>query len=156
MALQERYDIFEPGDLTSLVCVDNSDQQNMIIEQLSALDYKIHVGLYSEDVVLKLRSHPYDVIVINDNFGGAPLSVNSVIAVAITLPPAQRRRQFVALIGNDFVTNDEMISFILSVDLVVNPGDLSNLRPVLRRAVAKHKDFYQPFYDSLKSARAMA
>lgn len=156
MALLERYDIFEPGDLTALVCVDNPDQQNITIDQLSGLDYKIHVGLYAEDVVLKLRSHPYDVIVINDSFGGVALSSNSVIGVAIMLPPTQRRRQFIVLIGNDFITNDEMISFILSVDLVLNPGDLSNLRPVLRRAVAKHRDFYQPFYDSLKAARSMA
>ncbi len=154
MALQQRYDIFEPGDLTSLVCVDNPDQQNMIIDQLCALDYKIHVGLFYEDVILKLRSHPYDVIVINDSFGGNALASNPVIAEAITLPAHQRRRQFITLIGNDFVTNDEMISFILSVDLVVHPGDLSNFRPVLRRAVARHKDFYQPFYDSLKAARA--
>lgn len=155
MALQERYDIFEPGDITSLVCVDNADQQGIVIEQLSSLDYKIHVGLFSEDVVLKLRSHPYDVIIVNDNFGGVPLNSNPVIAVAITLPPIQRRRQFITLIGTDFVTNDEMISFILSVDLVVNPGDLSNFRPVLRRGVAKHLDFYQPFYDALKGARSV-
>lgn len=152
MALQERFDMFEPGDITALVCVDHPDLQPLIIEHVAALEYKIHVGLFAEDIILKLRSHPYDLIIISQNFGGAPIAENPVIAAAIHLPTHQRRRQFICLIGPDFITNDEMISFILSVDLVVNESDIQNLKPVLRRGVARHKEFYQPFMDALKSA----
>ncbi len=152
MALQERYDMFEPGEITALVCVDHPDHQPVIIDHLASLEYKIHVGLFAEDIILKLRSHPYDLIIISQNFGNAPLSENPVIAAAIHLPTYQRRRQFICLIGSDFVTNDEMISFILSVDLVINDGDIHNIKPVIRRAVARHKEFYQAFMDVLKSS----
>ncbi len=152
MSFQERFDIFDPGDITALVCVDDPEQQPSIIDHLSTLEYKIHVGLFPEDIILKLRSHPYDVIVISQNFGGAALSENPVVAAAIHLQATQRRRQFICLVGPDFVTNDEMIAFILSVDLVVNDQDLANFKPVLRRGVSRHKEFYLPFYESLKKA----
>ncbi|MGF1655993.1 MAG: hypothetical protein ACFCU3_03340 [Verrucomicrobiales bacterium] len=150
MALQERYDIFEPGDLTALVCIDHPEIQPVVLDQLTAIDYRIHVGLFNDDVVLKLRSHPYDVIVISENFGGVDLTNNPIITTAITLPTTQRRRQFLALLGPSFVTNDEMMSFVYSVDLVMHEGDIGSFQPVLRRAVARHKEFYQPFFDVLK------
>ncbi len=153
MALQERYDIFEPGDLTALVCVDNAEHQGVVLEQLTGLDYKIHVGLFNDDVELKLKTHPYDVIVLNETFGGVPAAINPTVLSAITLPIDQRRRQFLVLLGDDYVTNDEMMGFIRSVDLVVNPGDLANLKPVLRRAVTRHKEFYHIFVDVLKTDR---
>jgi hypothetical protein len=152
MALEQRSDIFDPGDITALVCVDNPDLQPTVIDHLASLEYKIHVGLFTDDVLLKLRSHPYDVIVVSENFGSTPLSANPVIATAIHLPADQRRRQFICLIGPDFVTNDEMLAFILSVDLVINDHDLLNLKPVLRRGVSRHKEFYQSFYDTIKSS----
>ncbi len=153
MAFEERYDLFDPGDITSLVCVDDPDQQPQVLDHLAALEYKIHVGLFTDDIILKMRSHPYDLIVMSENFGGVPLANNPVIATAIHLPLTQRRRQFLCLIGEDFVTNDEMISFILSVDLVVNSSDLANFKPVIRRGVARHREFYQAFYDCLKTSR---
>ena len=66
---ETRFDIFEPGDLTALVCIDQPEYQQQIVDQLSSMDYKIHVGLFAEDISLKLKTHVYDVVVIDEHFG---------------------------------------------------------------------------------------
>lgn len=149
--LESRYDIFEPGDLTALVCVEQPDPQQKIVQHLTSMDYKVHTGLFAEDVSLKIRSHPYDVVFIDENFGGLPVSQNPVLAEVIQLPTSQRRNQFIILIGNSVMTNDEMSAFIFSVDLVFNVGDLANLKPVLRRGVTRQREFYHAFKDNLKT-----
>ncbi len=149
--LESRYDIFEPGDLTALVCVEQPDPQQKIVQHLTSMDYKVHTGLFAEDVSLKIRTHPYDVVFIDENFGGLPVSQNPVLAEVIQLPTSQRRNQFIILIGNTVMTNDEMSAFIFSVDLVFNVGDLANLKPVLRRGVTRQREFYHAFKDNLKT-----
>ena len=148
---ETRFDIFEPGDLTALVCIDQPEYQQQIVEQLSSMDYKMHVGLFAEDISLKLKTHPYDVVVIDEHFGGYHLHNNQVLFEAINMPGAQRRNQYVVLIGSSVMTNDEMMAFIFSVDLVFNVADLSNLKPVLRRGVARQKEFYYDFNEQVRN-----
>ena len=148
---ETRFDIFEPGDLTALVCIDQPEYQQQIVEQLSSMDYKIHVGLFPEDISMKLKTHVYDVVLIDEHFAGCQLNTNGVLYEATHLPGSQRRNQFVVLIGTSVQTNDEMMAFILSVDLVFNVADLDNFKPVLRRGVARQKEFYQIFAEQAKA-----
>ncbi len=149
---ETRFDIFEPGDLTALVCIDQPDYQQHIVEQLSSMDYKIHVGLFQEDISLKLKTHVYDVVVIDEHFNDCHLGNNVVLHEAVNLPGGQRRNQFLVLIGSSVMTNDEMMAFIFSVDLCFNVNDLANLKPVLRRGVARQKDFFHVFIEQTKAA----
>jgi hypothetical protein len=36
--------------------------QRLVVENLSELHYKIHTGLFVEDILLKLHTHIYDVV----------------------------------------------------------------------------------------------
>ena len=68
--MEARYDIFEPGDITALVCIDQAGCQKIVVNQLGDLEYKIHVGLFAEDVTLKLKTHTYDVVVMGSGAAG--------------------------------------------------------------------------------------
>lgn len=152
MEAQARYDIFEEGDLTALVCIDDPEIQQVTLEQLTALKYKIHAGLFPEDIALKLRTHTYDVVVVYENFNECDLETNQVLKEVIGVAPEQRRQQFVVLLGANMVTSDEMQAFVYSVDLTYSLSDLVNLKTVLRRATARHKEFYANFMDTLRIA----
>jgi CheY-like chemotaxis protein len=154
METQNRLDLFEPGDLTALVCVDVPEVQRIVIEQLTSLGYKIHTGLFVEDVLLKLRTHVYDVVFVSEHFNAGNIETNQIVAEAVKVPAEQRRRQFFAVVGASFVTNDEMQAFEHSVDLVVALTDVVNLRPVLRRGLRRTQEFYAPMKDALKTAEA--
>lgn len=154
MEIQIRHDIFEPTDQTALVCVDEPEVQRAVVEQLAALEYRIHTGLFAEDISLKLRAHSYDVVVIYETFNGSVAEGNPVLLETKRTPAMQRRDQFIVLIGPNLVTDDEMQAFQYSVDLVVSVSDLANFLPVIRRSVIRHAEFYKKFNECLRMAGA--
>jgi hypothetical protein len=151
LQFQSRLDLFEPGDQTALVCVDVPELQRIVVDQLTALNYKIHTGLFLEDILLKMRAHVYDLLVISEHFNASDIASNPLIQAAIVSPAEQRRKQFLVVVGSTFTTDDEMQAFQYSVDLVINIADVVNLRPVLRRGLARMNEFYTPLNEAMKA-----
>ena len=154
MDIQTRHDIFEPGDKTAIVCVDEAEVQRAVLDQLGGLEYRIHTGLFAEDVSLKLRAHTYDIVVIYETFAGSVAEGNPVLIETIRTPSSQRRDQYVVLVGPNMITNDELQAFQFSVDMTFSVSDLPNFKPVLRRGLARHADFYRRFNECLRMAGA--
>src|SRR4051812_42902636 len=144
-----RFDFFELDDKTVLVCLDVPEMQRLAIEQVDQLGYKVHTGLFLDDSVLKLRAHPYDIVIVSEHFAGSKLSNHPILAESVRLPAAQRRKQTFVLLGADMSTNDELQAFAHDVDLVVSLADLANLKPVLRRAVARGAELCSPLDEAL-------
>lgn len=155
MNLDSDNTIFDLDDQTALVCVTTSPIQKMISAQLLELNYKVHLGLFAEDVLLKLATYSYDVVVIDENFKGAVPGENPILLEMVKRNGALRREHFVALLSQRFPTNDAMSAFVHSVDLIVNFADLTNFKPVIRRGVAQYEALYKPFQDALKLVQAI-
>jgi hypothetical protein len=143
------------GESTALVCVDHQQYQKIVVPQLIDLNYKVHLGLFEEDVILKLSSYSYNVVVVYENFKNSTLETNPVLCEIRRQPDLQRREHFVVLLSHRLATNDAMAAFVQSVDHVVNVADLANFKPVLRRGVAQHGELYQAFNEMLKSVQAL-
>ncbi|MDP9291560.1 MAG: hypothetical protein M3O82_04245 [Verrucomicrobiota bacterium] len=141
------------GTLTALVCVDEPHLQKSVVDQLTG-EFKVFTGLFVEDISLKFRAQQFDVIIIFENFNGTDIEANQVLAEAKNLPAPQRRRQYFVLLGPNMITNNELQAFEHSVDMVFCVSDLANFRPVLRRGIARHKEFYAIFNETLKMAGA--
>ena len=146
---------FDAGDNTALVCVDQQQYQKMVVPQLIDMSYKVHLGLFEEDVLLKLKTYSYNVVIIYENFKGSTPQNNPILLEMIKRPGAQRRAHFVVLLSHRFATNDAMSAFVQSVDQIINIADLANLKPVLRRGVAQHRELYHSFEETLKSVQAL-
>jgi hypothetical protein len=143
------------GDNTALVCIDHQQYQKIIVPQLIDITYKVHLGLFEEDVVLKLKTYNYDVVVIYENFKNSKLETNPLLLEMTKRPDARRREHFVVLLSHKFATNDAMSAFVHSVDQIINVADLANFKPVLRRGVAQHRELYHSFNDMVKSVQAL-
>ncbi len=146
---------FDVGDNTALVCIDHQQYQKIVVPQLIDMTYKVHLGLFVEDVLLKLRTYNYDVVVIHENFKGSTLPTNPLLAEMGRQADAQRRQHFVILLSQRLPTNDAMSAFVNSVDQIVNIADLGNFKPILRRAVVQYRELYQSFNEMLKSVQAL-
>jgi hypothetical protein len=146
---------FDVGDITALVCVDHQQYQKLIVPQLIDMTYKVHLGLFEEDVLLKLKTYSYNVVIIYESFKGSTPQTNPILQEMIHQPGHQRRDHFVVLLSHRLATNDAMSAFVQSVDQIVNIADLTNLKPVLRRGVAQHRDTYHPFQETLKAVQAI-
>jgi CheY-like chemotaxis protein len=147
-----RFDVFEPGDKTALVCMDVPEMERLAIEQLCELNHKVHTGHSIEDLLFKLRAHLYDVIVIAENFGATTIDSNPLLGEILREPASQRHKQLVVLTGASMRTADEMQAFQYSVDLVVSLADVMNLRPVIRRALMRNQEFYARYLEAIAVA----
>jgi hypothetical protein len=143
------------GENTALVCVDHQQYQKIVVPQLIDLTFKVHLGLFEEDVILKLQTYSYNVVVIYENFKNSTLETNPLLREINKQPDTQRREHFVVLLSHRFATNDAMSAFVQSVDQVINMTDLANFKPVLRRGIAQHKELYQSFNEMIKSVQAL-
>ena len=154
---QEQTDstFFDLGDNTALVCVDHQQYQKIVVPQLIDMTYKVHLGLFEEDVLLKLKTYSYDVVIVYENFKGSTLQTNPILAELTRRPDAQRRLHFVVLLSQRIPTNDAMSAFVHSVDQVINITDLANFKPVLRRGVTQHRELYSAFSEMLKSVQSL-
>jgi hypothetical protein len=146
---------FQVNDHTALVCVDHQQYQKMVVPQLIDMTYKVHLGLFEEDVLLKLKTYNYDVVIVYENFKGANLQTNPILTDMTRRSGGQRRQHFVVLLSHRYATNDAMSAFVQSVDQIINVADLANLKPVLRRGVAQHRELYQPFEETLKAVQQL-
>ncbi|MEP6809531.1 MAG: hypothetical protein ABI992_04755 [Chthoniobacterales bacterium] len=146
---------FELTDNTALVCVDHQQYQKLVVPQLIDMTYKVHLGLFEEDVLLKLRTYSYHVVVVYENFKGSTVQNNPILQELINQPGSQRRQHFVVLLSHRYATNDAMSAFVLSVDQIVNIGDLANFKTVLRRGALQHRDLYATFQETTKVVQAL-
>lgn len=147
-----RIDLFEPGDTTSLVCVDVPEVQRLVVENLTELGCKLHTGLFVEDIMVKLQTHAYDVVIIAEHFADSNLQSNPILHATLEIPPNQRRRQIIVLVGSSVHTDSDMEAWQHSVNLVVNLADVPNIKHVLRRAMVRNRGFYTPYADALREA----
>lgn len=146
---------FDAGDNTALVCIDQQQYQKLVVPQLIDMTYKVHLGLFEEDVLLKLRTYSYNVVIVYENFKGSTVQTNPILRDMVKRSGSQRRDHFVVLLSHRFATNDAMSAFVQSVDQIINISDLANFKPVLRRGVAQYRELYQSFQETMKSVQAI-
>jgi len=147
MSTQEKMEFFEVGDKTSLICTDPSTA-NSAKSTFRELGFKFHNVETPELAIERIRYTSYNCILLHENFAGTSLRSNVVLNYLTALPMAQRRTTFVCLIGPSFKTFDAMQAFAQSVHVVINPADLPNLEPILKKGLAEFELLYRVYKDA--------
>lgn len=148
MSSQERMDFFEVGDKTSLICLDPSTAE-ISKTTMRELGFKFHSAETPELAIERIRYNNYDCILLHESFAGSSLRSNMVLHFLSGLPMAQRRYSFICLVGPSFRTFDALQAFSHSVHLVLNPGDLPNMEPIMKKGLAEFEQLYQVFKATL-------
>ena len=94
-----------------------------------------------------LDAHQAEIATIAGD-AAAPSFDNTIAALERSGKPLRRVEMVFGQLASA-ATNDELQAFQYSVDLVVNLADVVNLRPVLRRGVARPAEFYAPVREAL-------
>ncbi len=145
-------ELFEEGAGLALVLYRDEGQVNEISSVLEELSYKPVVAPSIQEAMGKLRLHHFDLIILSDGFGGQEIKGNPVIHYLNTISMSVRRKIFLVLLSEKFNTMDNMMAFTLSANLVINPGDISKLDSILKKAILDNEKFYKIFMDTLKEA----
>jgi hypothetical protein len=148
MRPQEKNIFFELGDKTALICADaaTADFAKAAFHELL---FKFHVAETSELAIEHIRYTSYNCILLHESFAGSSLRSNVVLRYLSSLPMMQRRNTYVCLIGPSFETSNAMQAFAESVHLVLNPADLPNMEPILKKGLAEFEMMYRTYREVL-------
>ena len=141
-------EFFDVDDKTALIC-DDSTNTEPLKKTLEELGYKCHTAETSERALERMKYTTYDLITVAETLSGSTLESNGVLRYLGPLPMAQRRNSFVLLVGTSLRTLDAMQAYTQSVHLVINPSDLANLGPVLKKSLTEFATFYRVYKDVL-------
>ena len=145
----EALDFFEEGTKLALVMDSDKGRSEKIRAAVAELDYKIVASDNTRDATGKLRFHQFDLIVLTDGFDGQKIDQSPILNYMNRMSMSARRRIFLALMGEDFKTTDNMMAFALSANLVINLKEVDQLSTILKRAISENEKFFKVFMDAL-------
>ncbi len=145
----EELDILEEGAKRALVC--DTTNQEKIVSQLKEMGYIAKAVTSSSEAIGRIKFTEYDVVVLSETFAGSTVENNSTLKYIQPMPMVTRRKMFVVLLGNNFRTMDNMASFALSVNVVINNKDIDNLDRILKKSILDNDAFYKVFRETLIS-----
>lgn len=147
MSAPTKLDFFEVGDKASLICADR-ETTGAVERTLQELGFKFHTAETMDAAIERIRYTSYDCIILQETFSGSALRTNAALKYLAGLPMSQRRNAFVCLIGPSFETLDAMQAFAQSVHVVINPADLPNFGPIMKKSLAEFDQLYRVYKET--------
>lgn len=152
MTMGELTDFLAKGEKRALICDDDHSNHDVLRSALKDLGYSPSIGTDPNEVIGKIKFNHYDLILLNEMFGGNPPPKNSVLSYLQPMPIATRRTIFFGLVGRQYKTLDNRAAFAQSVNVVINEKDLPNIKTILKRSISDNDNFYTHFKEALISS----
>ena len=138
------------GVETALLCEQDTGVREKIRSALEQMEYHVIEAESARDAMRQIRFRVFDLVVLDESFGGGNRESNHVLQYLAHLPMNPRRNIFVVLLGNNFNTFDNMMALSCSVNLVVNPKDADEFDKVLRQSQKEHEGLYRVLTGTLR------
>jgi predicted Zn finger-like uncharacterized protein len=154
-AEEKPFDFIEEEEKTALVCEPDAIIRDQIVSVLDMLEYHITVCDSARDALKKMRYHIYNLVVLNEDFDTPDPEANGILIYLERLQMAIRRGIFVLLISTRYRTLDYMMSFNKSVDLIMNPKNITDFERIIKRGLTEHDLNYRVQRETLKKLGRM-
>lgn len=141
--------LIEAGGRTALVCTDDDALSKTIAQTLQALNYHAVIAQNSSSIRDRLEWDQYQLIVLDERFGGTGSENNPVLRDLQRLPMPARRRTFLCLLSERIPTLDFLEAFRIGANLVLNLQDIEKMPMILDRLMKEHEVLYAVFNDEL-------
>lgn len=147
---EKPFDFIEEEEKTALLCEPDAIIRDQIVSVLDMLEYHVTVCDSARDALKKMRYHIYNLVVLNEDFDSPDPDSNGILIYLERLQMAVRRSIYVLLISTRYRTLDYMMSFIKSVDLIMNPKNISDFERILKRGLTEHDLNYRVHKETMK------
>jgi len=145
----DELDFYEEGVKPALILSSDPRQLDALKEAAEELDYRCMCPKNTRDAIGKLRYHHFDLVLVTDRFDGIELRQSPILQYINNLSMSTRRRMFIALVGDQLKTMDQMTAYALSANLVLNNKDQAKAETIMRHAISDNDKFYKVFKDCL-------
>lgn len=146
----EALEYYEEGVKLALVMGNDREQIQEVGNRIETLGFKCVTAENTRKGIGKMRLNHFDVVIFPEDFGGVSLDQNPVLHFLNHLSMSIRRRMFVAILGRNFKTMEQMTAFALSANLVVNVKEIGQLPIILKRALSENERFYKVFMETYR------
>ncbi|AQV02215.1 transcriptional regulator [Desulfococcus multivorans] len=133
------------GARTAMLCTHTPPLLSHVRKTVEAAGYHALETGTPRDALRQMRSHDFDLVIIDELFGTRDPEMNNVLKYVSQLTMDSRRGMFVVLVSSRFSTGDPMQAFHKSVNLIVNTADVDRMAPLLKRGLDEHEAFYRVF-----------
>jgi hypothetical protein len=144
---EEEIEIYDEHDKIALIL----DRQNDDLWDtvLTELEYKLQRAKSPEHAVHKLRFNQYHVVVFHEKYGDSSLKTSPLYEFIRDMPMYTRRKTFVAVVGENYKTLDNMEALAFSVNLVINQKDVGQLETILKKSIGDNDTFYKVYRETM-------
>ncbi len=150
-AADKPFDFLEETANTALLCTGEKAFNTTIERTLLHMGYYTTVADNVRTALTNMKYHLFNIVVIDEGFDKLRGGADKVLDYLRRLEMASRRKLFVLLISETYRTMDNMAAFHLSVDMIINAGNMTEFDKILVPSVKKHDLFYKVFSESMKA-----
>ena len=143
----DEIEIYDEHDKIALILDRKND--DLWTAALTELEYKLQRAKSPEHAVHKLRFNQYHVVVFHERFGDTTLATSPLYEFIRDMTMDTRRKTFVALVGENFKTLDNMEALAYSVNLVINQQDFDQLETILKKSIGDNDTFYKVYRETM-------
>lgn len=150
-AAEKPFDFVEEEGKTALVCEPDAAVKKTVIAALEQMEYHITDAKDAAEALSNMRYHVYDLVLVNEAFDTSDPDRNRVLNYLERLPMAIRRNIFVVLLSGRYRTQDNMMAFNKSVNMILNAKNIRGIGKILGRSITENDLFYRVYKDTLKN-----
>lgn len=143
----EEIEIYDEHDKIALI-LDRKNHDTWTTA-LTDLEYKLQSAKSPEHAVHKLKFNQYHVVAFHEKFGDTTLETSPLYEYIRDMSMDTRRKTFMAMVGENFKTLDNMEALANSVNLVINQKDMDQLETVLKKSIGENDNFYKVYRETM-------
>jgi CheY-like chemotaxis protein len=143
--MDNAFDFISTGDKPALIAFSTPEWLETAKSTLAELGYKVHTAATHSDFLTRFTQVQYQVVVIEELFGGHTIDENQALKALQTMPVNQRRHTTIILLGDSFQTFTPMEAFKHSVHAVINSSEMFLLKQLVEKAVSDNDLFLHSF-----------
>ena len=140
-------EILAPTDRPVLLGISAADILDYAQGVLDQLGYKVHTATTKDEFLDRFSRVQYEIILLEDTFGGLPPDQNESLQTLQQMPMAQRRHATIMLLSDTLPSLDSLTAFQKSVHATINRNDLDKLMLIIQQVVNDNTLFLNTYRD---------
>ena len=140
-------EILAPTDRPVLLGISSPDVLDYARGVLDQMGYKVHTAVNDEEFLDRFARVQYEIILLEDTFGGVLAEQNQSLLTLQLMPMAQRRHATVLLLSDTIPSLHAMHAFHQSVHATINRADLDKLMLIVQQVVNDNTLFLNTYRD---------
>lgn len=145
--MSEAFEFLTPADKPALLAISTPEWLAMAQTAIAELGYKVHHVDSHAEFPSRFNQIPYQVVVIEELFGGTLPTENATLQWIQRLPMMQRRHAVIFLLSDAYETMNPLQAFQQSVHAVINYSEVAILGQIIQKVIADNDLFYSAFRD---------